>query len=177
MGKKLSHIDEKGKANMVDVGDKPIQQRIAVAQGKIVLLPKTIKLIQENSVKKGDVLSVAQIAGIQAAKKTSELIPLCHPLPLTKIEVIFKIMPFILKGADRTLIVFLTISLTSPGRPISENKIMSVSPPKRETISSSRKESVILFANSFNRISPTLGPCMSFILLNLFIPRMRDSLN
>lgn len=83
----LSHIDEQGKARMVDVGGKPIQQRIARATGKIALSPETLTLIKLNSMKKGDVLSVAQIAGIQAAKQTSSLIPLCHNLLLTKVDV------------------------------------------------------------------------------------------
>jgi len=85
--KKLSHIDEKGKANMVDVGSKPMQTRTAVAKGFIHLQPETIKLIRENEIKKGDVLTIAEIAGIQASKKTSDLIPLCHPLQITKADV------------------------------------------------------------------------------------------
>ncbi|MFV0592264.1 MAG: cyclic pyranopterin monophosphate synthase MoaC [Draconibacterium sp.] len=83
----LSHINNEGKANMVDVGHKPMQVRTAGASGFIQLQPKTIKLIQENLIKKGDVLTIAEIAGIQAAKETSRLIPLCHPLQLTKVEV------------------------------------------------------------------------------------------
>jgi len=83
----LSHTDEKGKANMVDVGQKPDQQRIARAEGFISLSAATVKLIHENGMKKGDVLTVAEIAGIQGGKKTSELIPLCHPLLITKIDV------------------------------------------------------------------------------------------
>ena len=83
----FSHIDDKGKANMVDVGNKPIQQRMAVAAGVIHLASDTIAMIRENVMKKGDVLTVAEIAGIQAAKETSRLIPLCHPLQLTKVEV------------------------------------------------------------------------------------------
>lgn len=84
---KLSHINEAGDANMVDVGNKPDQTRIATASGKILLNAETIKLIQENSIKKGDVLKIAEFAGIQAAKQTPNLIPLCHPLMLTKIDV------------------------------------------------------------------------------------------
>lgn len=84
---KLSHTDESGKARMVDVGHKPDQLRIAIAQGQITMEPGTLELIKQNQVKKGDVLTVAQIAGIQAGKKTSELIPLCHPLPITSIDV------------------------------------------------------------------------------------------
>jgi cyclic pyranopterin monophosphate synthase len=83
----LSHIDETGKARMVDVSRKIDQLRTAVAKGFIRLGPETIRMIRENLVKKGDVLTVAQIAGIQAGKKTSELIPLCHPLAITKIDV------------------------------------------------------------------------------------------
>jgi cyclic pyranopterin phosphate synthase len=83
----LSHIDESGKARMVDVSQKKDQLRIAKASGHIRMDPGTIRLIKDNLVKKGDVLTIAQIAGIQAAKKTSELIPLCHPLPITKIAV------------------------------------------------------------------------------------------
>jgi cyclic pyranopterin monophosphate synthase len=89
MQKKLSHshTDEKGKANMVDVSIKNIQDRIARATGKILLQYETIALIRDNQMKKGDVLTVAEIAGIQAAKQTSSLIPLCHPLQITKVEV------------------------------------------------------------------------------------------
>jgi cyclic pyranopterin monophosphate synthase len=84
----LSHVDDSGKARMVDVSHKKDQIRIAIASGFIRLSPGTVQLIRDNQVKKGDVLTVAQIAGIQAGKKTSELIPLCHPLPITKIEVL-----------------------------------------------------------------------------------------
>jgi cyclic pyranopterin phosphate synthase len=84
---KLSHTDASGKANMVDVGDKPQQMRIAKASGNIALQPATLKLVKENLIKKGDVLTIAEIAGIQAAKQTPLLIPLCHTLLLTKVEV------------------------------------------------------------------------------------------
>ena len=83
----LSHIDPQGRANMVDVGSKPDQVRVARASGFIALQPETIRRIKENLVKKGDVIAVAEIAGIQAAKETSRLIPLCHNLMITKIEV------------------------------------------------------------------------------------------
>jgi cyclic pyranopterin monophosphate synthase len=88
---KLSHTDKTGKATMVDVAGKPDQLRQAVAAGTIRLSPATISLIRENNLKKGDVLTVAEIAGIQAAKKTSELIPLCHPLAITKIAIVTNI--------------------------------------------------------------------------------------
>ncbi|MGD9992529.1 MAG: cyclic pyranopterin monophosphate synthase MoaC [Salinivirgaceae bacterium] len=87
MSKELSHTDQQGKANMVDVGHKPQQTRTAIAAGFIRLQPKTIELIRENQLKKGDVLTIAEIAGIQAGKRTSELIPLCHPLLITKLDV------------------------------------------------------------------------------------------
>ncbi|MCG8409747.1 MAG: cyclic pyranopterin monophosphate synthase MoaC [Bacteroidales bacterium] len=84
---KLSHVDDKGKANMVDVGCKTDQKRIAKATGHITLKQDTIELIKDNSMKKGDVLTIAEIAGIQGGKKTSDLIPLCHPLQITKLKV------------------------------------------------------------------------------------------
>ena len=84
---KLSHVDEQGKANMVDVGAKADQKRVAKATGHITLKPETIKLIQDNSMKKGDVLTISEVAGIQGGKRTSELIPLCHPLQITKLDV------------------------------------------------------------------------------------------
>ena len=84
---KLSHLDDSGKANMVDVGSKPPQIRVAKASGKIILEKNTILLIKDSLIKKGDVLTICEIAGIQAAKQTSSLIPLCHPLQLTKVSV------------------------------------------------------------------------------------------
>lgn len=85
---KLTHIDSEGNARMVDVGNKPDQLRIAVAEGHINLNNETISLIKENNMKKGDVLTVAEIAGIQAAKRTSDMIPLCHPLRLNKVKLL-----------------------------------------------------------------------------------------
>ena len=84
---KLTHLDEQGHARMVDVGAKPDTDRIAIAKGEVHMKPGTLKLIRAGQIKKGDVLTVAQIAGISASKRTSELIPLCHPLPLTKVDV------------------------------------------------------------------------------------------
>jgi cyclic pyranopterin monophosphate synthase len=83
----LSHVDEQGRARMIDVGAKKPQRRYARATGSIELAPPTLDLVRKNRVKKGDVLAVAQIAGIQAAKRTAELIPLCHPLALDRIDV------------------------------------------------------------------------------------------
>jgi cyclic pyranopterin phosphate synthase len=87
MTSKLTHLDDSGSAHMVDVGDKPDTARIALASGEVVMKQATLELIRAGKVKKGDVLVVAQIAGIAAAKRTSELIPLCHPLPITYIDV------------------------------------------------------------------------------------------
>lgn len=84
---KLSHVNEEGKAKMVDVGDKIPMKREAKAQGFIKLQKSTIDLIKDNLIKKGDVLAIAEIAGIQGGKRTSDLIPLCHPLPISKISV------------------------------------------------------------------------------------------
>ncbi|MBV1902049.1 MAG: cyclic pyranopterin monophosphate synthase MoaC [Marinosulfonomonas sp.] len=82
---KLSHFDAKGAAHMVDVSAKPITERTAVAQGQITMTAQTLDIINKGSAKKGDVLGVARLAGIMAAKKTADLIPLCHPLPITKV--------------------------------------------------------------------------------------------
>ncbi|OTP73016.1 Molybdenum cofactor biosynthesis protein MoaC [Caballeronia sordidicola] len=87
----LTHFDASGEAHMVDVGDKSETRRIAVARGSIAMLPATLALIRDGKAKKGDVLGVAQIAAIQGAKRTSDLIPLCHPLALTRVAVDFSI--------------------------------------------------------------------------------------
>ena len=84
---KLSHLDDQGAARMVDVSDKSVTSRTAIAEGFISMTPETLALIETGEAKKGDVLAAARIAGIMAAKKTHELIPLCHPLALTKAEV------------------------------------------------------------------------------------------
>ncbi len=83
----LSHTDKQGKAKMVDVSHKPRQKRRALAEGEIKVSKDTILLIQDNKMKKGDVLTLAEIAGVQAAKKTSDLIPLCHPLQLASVNI------------------------------------------------------------------------------------------
>ena len=82
----LTHFDDQGRAHMVDVSDKPVTARIAVARGAVKMSVETLALITEGRAKKGDVLSVARLAGIMAAKKTADLIPLCHPLPITKVS-------------------------------------------------------------------------------------------
>lgn len=83
----LTHFDDKGAAHMVDVSGKPVTDRVAVAEGFVVMQPATLALITEGRAKKGDVLSVARLAGIMGAKQTAALIPLCHPLPITKVAV------------------------------------------------------------------------------------------
>jgi cyclic pyranopterin phosphate synthase len=89
--KKLSHIDDSGQAAMVDVSAKPVVLREAVARGEILLQPETLSLIEGSQIAKGNVLATARLAGVMAAKKTGELIPLCHPLPITHCEVNFEI--------------------------------------------------------------------------------------
>ncbi|MEM7177323.1 MAG: cyclic pyranopterin monophosphate synthase MoaC [Pseudomonadota bacterium] len=84
---RLTHFDDQGNAHMVDVGAKDVTERTATARGAVVMAPETLDLIREGRAKKGDVLGVARLAGIMAAKKTPEIIPLCHPLALTKISV------------------------------------------------------------------------------------------
>jgi cyclic pyranopterin phosphate synthase len=85
-GSKLTHFDEAGRARMVDVGEKAVTARRAVATGRVNMQPETVELIRTNRVKKGDPLAVAQVAGIMAAKRTHELVPMCHPLLLTKFD-------------------------------------------------------------------------------------------
>ena len=97
---KLTHIDAKGEARMVNVCGKPVQQRTAVARGEIRMAKETLKLIRGDKIAKGNVLATARIAGIQAAKRTGDLIPMCHPLPISHCEVIFEIP----KSGDRIVI-------------------------------------------------------------------------
>jgi cyclic pyranopterin phosphate synthase len=91
MTNKLTHLDDQGAARMVDIGTKPDTERLAIASGTVYMNSKTLSLIREGALKKGDVLTVARLAGIIAAKKTSDLIPLCHPIPLTHIDVDLKL--------------------------------------------------------------------------------------
>ncbi|MFH1756272.1 MAG: cyclic pyranopterin monophosphate synthase MoaC [Candidatus Latescibacterota bacterium] len=88
----FSHVDKDGRASMVDVSAKPVQRRMAQASGRIDVAGSTVELIRENHIKKGDVLRIAEIAGIQAAKRTSELIPLCHPLHIGRIAVMANLL-------------------------------------------------------------------------------------
>jgi cyclic pyranopterin phosphate synthase len=86
----LTHFDAAGRAQMVDVGDKEVTRRVAIARGSIRMLPETLGVIREGRVKKGDVIAIARIAAIQGAKRTADLIPLCHPLSLTRVTVDFE---------------------------------------------------------------------------------------
>jgi cyclic pyranopterin phosphate synthase len=88
---KLTHFGAEGEARMVDVGDKPTTRREAMATGTIIMQPETLALIREGGHEKGDVLGIARVAGIMAAKKTSDLIPLCHPIPITAIDLSFEL--------------------------------------------------------------------------------------
>lgn len=90
MNDELTHFDARGQAHMVDVGDKSETHRIAVASGHICMQPATLQLIVEGGHKKGDVLGIARVAGIMASKKTSDLVPLCHPIPLTHVSIDFE---------------------------------------------------------------------------------------
>ena len=95
----LTHLDEHGRARMVDVGHKPVTARVAVAEGFVVLRPATVRAIAAGSVPKGDVFAAARIAGILAAKRCGELIPLCHPLPIESVEVAFDVPPVVAPDA------------------------------------------------------------------------------
>jgi cyclic pyranopterin phosphate synthase len=90
MTSKLTHIDKSGRARMVDISDKSDSERVAIAKGAVVMRPATLALIEAGSMKKGDVLATAQVAGVMAAKRTAELIPLCHPLPLNQVAIDFQ---------------------------------------------------------------------------------------
>lgn len=105
----LTHFDAQGQAHMVDVAAKPATHRIAVAEGRIAMLPATLALIASGSAKKGDVLGIARIAGIMAAKKTSELIPLCHPLALTRVAVEFELLE-----SDSAVVCRATVETVGP---------------------------------------------------------------
>jgi cyclic pyranopterin phosphate synthase len=105
----LTHFDAQGQAHMVDVTAKAATHRVAVAQGRIVMLPATLAIILAGSAKKGDVLGVARVAGIMAAKKTSDLIPLCHPLALTRVAIDFNT-----EEASNSIICSATVETVGP---------------------------------------------------------------
>ena len=107
----LTHFDAQGQAHMVDVGGKAATHRVAVATGRIQMLPATLALVQAGTAKKGDVLGIARIAGIQGAKRTSDLIPLCHPLALTRVAVEFEVLS---EGSVSTIICNATAETVGP---------------------------------------------------------------
>jgi cyclic pyranopterin phosphate synthase len=112
--KKLTHFDESGRARMVDVTDKSVTDREAVANGSVHMKPETLQLIQQGKIKKGDVLSVAQVAGIMGAKRTPDLIPMCHPLMLTGVNMDFSIEE---KPDERGLaVISITASVKTKGQ-------------------------------------------------------------
>jgi cyclic pyranopterin phosphate synthase len=106
MSDQLTHFNEQNRAQMVDVSDKGITKRTAVARSQVTMKPETLARIKEGTVAKGDVLAVAQVAGIMAAKKTWELIPMCHPLPLTGVDIRFTF------AGENTLLVETTVNTT-----------------------------------------------------------------
>ena len=110
----LSHIDEHGRARMVDVGQKNDTQREAIARGRVLMQPQTLALIQEGDLPKGDVLAVAQVAGVMAAKRTHELIPMCHPLLLTHIGVEFQ--PVKPDDEDGLAVIEITATVRTTGK-------------------------------------------------------------
>ena len=109
----LTHFDAQGQAHMVNVGAKPATHRVAVATGRIEMQPATLALIESGTAKKGDVLGVARLAGIMAAKKTSDLIPLCHPLALTRVAIEFEALPADETGAP-AIICTATVETVGP---------------------------------------------------------------
>lgn len=109
MAQTLTHFDAQGQAHMVDVGGKDETRRVAVATGAITMLPATFAMVRDGTAKKGDVLGIARIAAIQGAKRTSDLIPLCHPIPLTRVAVEFE-----LEAATNTVAV--TVTAETVGR-------------------------------------------------------------
>lgn len=105
----LTHVDSGGRARMVDISDKPVTARQAVARGRVRVAPATVELVRQGEVPKGDVLGVARLAGIMAAKETPRLIPLCHPLPLTSVEV--QVTP---DGAEAAIDIAARVKTTAP---------------------------------------------------------------
>lgn len=127
MKKKLSHVDESGAARMVHVGDKPVSAREAVAEGFISLAPATIRAIADDKVPKGEVFGVARIAGIMAAKRCSELIPLCHSLALEGVEVTFDIPELEPQGNDPVRVHIRAISKITAKTGVEMESLMAVS--------------------------------------------------
>lgn len=103
----LTHFNEEGRARMVDVSDKKETKRAAIARGSVIMRPETLQMIREGNIGKGDVLAVAQVAGIMAAKKTADLIPMCHPIPISGVDISFK------EKDQQTIIVEANVKTTS----------------------------------------------------------------
>ncbi len=103
----LTHFNEEGRATMVDVSDKKMTKRVAVARGSVHMKPETLQFIRQGKIGKGDVLAVAQVAGIMAAKKTADLIPMCHPIPITGVDISFD------EESDDTIILEATVKTTN----------------------------------------------------------------
>jgi len=110
----LTHFDEQGRAHMVDVGQKDDTQREAIARGRVLMKPETLALIQEGGIKKGDVLAVAQVAGIMAAKQTHQLIPMCHPLMLTHVSLQFDPQPAM--DTDQPAVINISATVRTTGK-------------------------------------------------------------
>src|SRR4051794_35561020 len=128
MAKKLTHLDETGRAKMVDVGEKAVTARRAMAEGYVLLLPQTLQAIAEERVPKGEVLAVARVAGIMAAKRTGELIPLCHPLAVESIEVDFDLPSFEPDaGQERVRLRVKAVAMISAKTGVEMEALMAVS--------------------------------------------------
>jgi len=112
MNNPLTHFNEEGRARMVDVSDKNVTERIATARGTVFMKPETLQLIREGRIKKGDVLAVAQVAGIQGAKKTSDVIPMCHPLMLTGVDIQFEEHPEVDANGLCSITITATVKVT-----------------------------------------------------------------
>jgi cyclic pyranopterin phosphate synthase len=108
----LTHFDDQGRAHMVDVGQKADTQREAIAKGRVLMKPETLELIQQGGIKKGDVLAVAQVAGIMAAKRTHELVPMCHPLMLTHVSLTFDPQPATKSNGQAVVNISATVRTT-----------------------------------------------------------------
>lgn len=111
---RLTHLDEQGRARMVDVGEKADTQRFAIARGEVHMRPATLRLIQDDALPKGDVLAVARVAGIMAAKRTHDLIPMCHPLLLTSVKVDFELSHP--QQEDETGVIYIEASVKVTGK-------------------------------------------------------------
>ena len=112
----LTHFDDEGRAHMVDVGDKADTRREAIAKGRVLMHPETLALVQAGNIKKGDVLAVAQIAGIMAAKRTHELVPMCHPLMLTHVSLNFEPQPAMAAQNQELAVINISATVRTAGK-------------------------------------------------------------